>query len=92
MRERFEIYCDILHSGMTQIRSHAHDTEQILAQSNHLQRIPEMLLNMDDEDLHCIYWEATRPSFINESKLEFLGRFRALWEELEEVNRASSIS
>ncbi len=87
MRSRFEIYCEILRWGLLQIRSHVHDPEQCLAQLDHLHNFPELLQNIDNEDLHIYYWEATRPSFISESKLEYLGRFQQLWDELEETSR-----
>jgi hypothetical protein len=87
MRDRFEIYCEILSLGLIQIRHNAHDGEQCFAQADHLHNLPELLQNFDNEDLHCIYWEATRPAFISQSKLEFLGRFQQLWDELEDANR-----
>lgn len=89
MRERFEIYCDILHAGLQQIRMDAHDPQQCLAQAVHLQHIPELLRDPDNEDLQCIYWEANRPWFIEQSKLHHLGQFKHLWEELDESNRGA---
>ena len=86
MRNRFEIYCDILYWGLLQIRNAAHDAEQCFAQAHHLRNIPELLQDSDDEDLHCVYWEATRPVFIHQSKLEYLSPFQQLWDELEEAN------
>jgi hypothetical protein len=82
MRPRFEIYCDILYWGLINIRSHANDAERCAAEADHLHNIPELLRHFDNEELHRFYWNAMRPSFIGQSKPEWLGRFEQLWEEL----------
>ena len=37
MRNRYEIYYDILRIGLLQIRNDPHDAEQCIAQADHLQ-------------------------------------------------------
>jgi hypothetical protein len=87
MRSRFEIYCDILYTGLVNIRAHADDRERCFAEADHLHNIPELLRKFDKEELHRYYWEAMRPSFISQSKPEWLGRFQQLWTELEAANQ-----
>jgi hypothetical protein len=92
MRSRFEIYCDILYRGLLNIRNHADDSERCYAEADHLHNIPELLHHFDNEELHRYYWEAMRPSFIAQSKPEWLGLFQHLWAELEEANRREGTS
>ncbi len=87
MRSRFEIYCDILYRGLLAIRNHSKDPEQCFAEADHLHNIPELLQNLGHEGLHRYYWEAMRPSFIRQSKPEWLWGYQELWAELEEATR-----
>jgi hypothetical protein len=87
MRTRFEIYCDILRIGLLNIRCNANDPERCHAESDHLHNLPELLTRFDDEDLHRFYWEIMRPSFIDQSKPEWLTGYKELWRELDEANR-----
>ena len=86
MRSRFAIYCDILYEGLLNIRNHSCDHERCFAEADHLHNIPELLRHFDKEDLHRYYWEAMRPSFIRQSKPEWLVGFQELWAELEEAS------
>ena len=61
MRSRFEIYCDILSSGLLAIRNHSHDPEHCHAEADHLHNIPDLLRNFGNEGLHRYYWEAMTP-------------------------------
>lgn len=90
MRSRFEVYCDILHWGLLNIRNYADDSKRCYAEADHLHNLPELLRNFDNEDLHRYYWEAMRPSFIRRSRPEWLERFQELWAELEEAGRRES--
>ena len=83
MRSRFEIYCEILRRGLLNIRFHADDQERCFVEADHLHNIPELLCDFNNEALHDYYWSATRPSFINASKPEWLTSFKELWAELE---------
>jgi hypothetical protein len=87
MRSRFEIYCDILYTGLANIRDHAADKARCFAEADHLHNIPELLRNFEREELHRYYWEAMRPSFISVSKQEWLARFDQLWRELDTANK-----
>ena len=87
MRSRFAIYCDILRSGLLNIRNHSGDSERCSAKADHLHNIPELLCNFENEGLHRHYWEAMRPCFIKEAKPEWLGHFQELWDELELANQ-----
>jgi hypothetical protein len=87
MRSRIEIYCAILYTGLLNIRFHADDGERCFAEADHLHNIPELPANFENEELHRYYWEVMRPSFIAKSKLEWLGHYQELWQELDETNR-----
>jgi hypothetical protein len=87
MRSRFEIYCDILYRGLVTIRNCANDPERCFAEADHLHNLPDLLRSFANEDLHRYYWEAMRPSFIGQSKPEWLGQYHHLWVELEEATR-----
>ena len=91
MRSRFEIYCDIMYWGLLNIRNHADNAESCFAEADHLHNIPELLRNLDNEDLHRYYWDVMRPSFISQSSPESLGRFQELWAELEEASRREQV-
>jgi len=92
MRSRFEIYCDILCWGLLNIRNHSGDPARCHAEADHLHNLPELLRDFENEALHRYYWQAMRPSFIGESKPEWLGRFQLLWVELEEATRREANS
>jgi hypothetical protein len=64
MRSRFDIYCDILYTGLKNIVHFPNDPKRCLAEADHLHNIPELLRNLHDERLHRYYWDAMRPSFI----------------------------
>lgn len=87
MRSRFEIYCDILRWGLLAIRNSANDPERCYVEADHLHNLPELLRNFGNEGLHRYYWEAMRPSFIRQSKPEWVEGYQQLWEELEEATR-----
>jgi hypothetical protein len=86
MRSRFEIYCDILRTGLLNIRSCSNDRERCFTEADHLHNIPELLQHFNKEELHRFYWEVMRPSFISQCKLELTG-FEQLWKELEAANQ-----
>lgn len=85
VRTRFQIYCDILRIGLLNIRNSSNDPEHCFAEADHLHNLPELLLNLDHEGLHRYYWEAMRPSFIGQSKPEWIVMYHELWRELEEA-------
>ena len=87
MRSHFVIYSDILYHGLLNIRNHSNDSERCFAEADHLHNIPELLRQFDNEELHRYYWEAMRPSFIKQSKPEWLVGFQELWAELVEASR-----
>jgi hypothetical protein len=87
MRSRYEIYCAILYRGLINIRANNHDPERCFAEADHLHNMPELLRKLWDDQVHKYYWEAMRPSFIAQSKPEWLTCFEPLWAELEEANR-----
>ena len=85
MRSRFEIYCDILYWGLLNIRNHSGDAQRCFEEADHLHNMPELLRNLDNEELHRFYWDVMRECFISRSKPEWLGRFEELWQELEQA-------
>jgi hypothetical protein len=87
MRSRFEVYCDILYTGLKNIVHHPEDPKRCLAEADHLHNIPELLRNMHEDRLHRWYWEAMRTSFIQVSQPDWLVGFERLWAELEEANQ-----
>ena len=48
MRSRFEIYVDILYSGLLNIRNCSDDRERSFAEADHLHNIPELLRNFQN--------------------------------------------
>jgi len=87
VRKRFDIYCDILYWGLLNIRNHADDPKRCFAEADHLHNLPELLRHFENEELHQYYWDTMRPSFINQSKPEWLWRFEQLWAELQVASR-----
>ena len=87
MRSRLEIYCDILNCGLLHIRNHTDDHTRSFIEADHLHNIPDILRNIENEELHQFYWDVTRPSFIQQSKSGWLDRFEELWQELDNANR-----
>lgn len=89
MKSRQEIYLAILYRGLLAIRgaAHAGDTEQCHAEADHLHNMPELLRNLDKEELHNFYWRIMRPSYIQMSKPEYVRSFEQLWKELEEATQ-----
>jgi hypothetical protein len=85
MRSRCEIYCDILSCGLLHIRNNSDDRQRCFEEADHLHNVPELLSNLDNEDLHRFYWNVMRKCFIERSKPEWLGRFKELWDELEQA-------
>jgi hypothetical protein len=90
MRDRRDIYLDILYRGLLNARSagYAGDAAQAAAEADHLHNLPELLQHLAREELHAFYWEGMRPSYLGESKPEYATRFDPLWAELEAANRA----
>lgn len=90
MRDRRDIYLDILHRGLLNARSagYAGDAAQAATEADHLHNLPELLLQLGDEWRHAFYWEGMRTSYLGESKPEYAQRFAPLWAELEAANRA----
>jgi len=91
MRERRDIYLDILRRGLLNARSagYAGDAAQAATEADHLHNLPELLLHPGDERRHAFYWEGMRPSYLGESKPEYAQCFALLWAELEAANRAA---
>ena len=88
-RSRFEIYCDILYRGLLDIRSAAGsgDTERCYEQADHLHNLPELVRNMDKEELHEFYWSCMRIDYDRPGREEWPPVFDALWDELEAATR-----
>lgn len=84
MRSRHDIYCDILYQGLLNIRgaAHAGDAAQCFAEADHLHNLPELLRNLDHEELHRYYWEVMRPGYLRVSNPDRPKAYEALWEEL----------
>ncbi|TAK20549.1 MAG: hypothetical protein EPO40_31300 [Myxococcaceae bacterium] len=91
MRDRRDIYLDILYRGLLNARSagYAGDAAQAATEADHLHNLPELLRRLDDEPLHAFYWEGMRTSYLGESKPEYAVRFTELWEELDAARRSA---
>jgi hypothetical protein len=89
MRDRHDIYLDILYRGLLNVRAagYAGDAAQAATEADYLHNLPELLRHLDDEALHSFYWEGMRPSYLGESKSEYARSFRNLWVELDPANR-----
>ena len=86
MRERREIYLDILGRGLLIIRNIAfHDPEQAQVEADHLHNLPELLAHSDEEELHDFYWNVMRQGYIKVSKPEWSETYADLWRELGEA-------
>ena len=71
---------------------YAGDPAQAATEADHLHNLPELLQHLAREELHAFYWEATRTSYLGESKAEYAQQFETLWAELDAANRAAGIA
>lgn len=94
MRDRRDIYLDILYRGLLNARAagYSGDAAQAATEADHLHNLPELLRHLDDEALHTFYWEGMRPSYLGESKPEYANWFAPFWAELDAANRAAGIA
>jgi hypothetical protein len=76
--------------GLLSIRAHTGDRERCIAEADHLHNIPTLLQNTEKNELHHYYWNVERPSFIRQSKPDWLNGFQQLWIELEAANKQES--
>lgn len=85
---RHEIYCHILETGLLNIRLAAKegDTAQCFAEADHLHNMPALLMNMVNEELHQLYSQTMKPSYLSISKPEYSSRYTELWKLLEETS------
>ena len=92
MRSRFHIYCDILATGLLNIRAAAYegDAEQCHAEADHLHNVPSHLKDMEHDGLHRFYWEAMRAGYLRVSKPKWAASYEQLWKELEAANDAAA--
>jgi hypothetical protein len=87
MRSRFEIYCELIHWGLLNIRFYSTDPERCHAEADHLHNLPTLLQDFENERLHREYWDIARPCFISNSRPDWLHRYNELWAELPEATR-----
>ena len=76
------VYLDILRHGLLNIRGNPGNTKQVLAQSDHLDNLPDLLADFDKVELQDYYWNAMRPSYLAQCDPEHAAIFDDLWEEL----------
>ena len=87
--DRREIYLKILYYGLLDIRANCNDAKQVFAQSDHLHNMPDLLANLDNEELHDFYWNCMRPSYLSECMPERARLFDDLWAQLEDLRAKS---
>ena len=83
--DRREIYLKIVYYGLLDIRSHCDDRKQVFAQSDHLHNMPELLANLDNEELHDFYWNCMRQSYLSECNPDRANMFDDLWAQLDDL-------
>jgi len=81
-RSRYEIYCDILYVGLINIRSIRNDPNWVFEESDHLHNLPELLKNLDNEELHSYYWSYMRIDYDRPGREHWTRSFDELWKEL----------
>ena len=87
--DRREIYLQIVLRGLLDIRARCDDRKQVFAQSDHLHNMPELLANLDKEELHDFYWNSMRQSYLSECNPDRANMFDDLWAQLADL-RANS--
>lgn len=75
-----EIVCDILYTGLLQIRALA-DTNRCRSEADHLHNLPGLLANFKPELLDY-YWQVERVCYIQRSTAEESRPFEPMWQVL----------
>jgi hypothetical protein len=78
-----DILLEIVKLGVLRVRAAgwSNDAKRCALEADHIHNLPDLLSNFSCDRL-AYYWDAERPSFIQQSTSEDLAVFEPLWDKL----------